>query len=100
MKKSEKIYIFEKGESKRFKNVDIRKFEKLIKKDEHSLMFNTNHYHNIKFHLSVGNCCVNYPINFFTLWTANGLLRVSTLVKEIEIVPISKKEYETILKYM
>jgi len=100
MKKLENIFIFEKGESKCFKSSIIKKFEKMVQKDEYAVMFNTNHYHNVKFHLFGNIGCVNYPINFSTLWTANKLLKMSNLVQEIEIIPINKKEYETILKYM
>jgi hypothetical protein len=60
-------------------------------------MFNTNHFHNIQFELHEGDK-VNYPIRVSTLWMANELIK-NGKVYRINIIPISEKEYNALIKF-
>lgn len=97
MSKAKKIFIFQKGEHKTIPSFLVKRMTKQLKNSHFALMFNTNHFHNIQFELIEGDK-VNYPIHVSTLWTANELIK-NGKVYRINIIPISKKEYNALVKF-
>ena len=95
-------YIFQEGE---FCTIEKKSIQAILKRYRdltgYDVMFNTNGYHNIQMVIETadGNQArVNWPINPMTLWTANDLLKEG-IVKRINVIPLSKKEYNLLVKH-
>jgi hypothetical protein len=97
MSKTRKIFIFQRGEQRTIYPFLVKRLARQLKDSNFTLMFNTNHFHNVQFELREGSK-INYPISITTLWTTNELIKNESVFK-INIIPISKKEYDMLIRF-